>query len=277
MSDIYETVLHRFSLKIKTTQEIKYYENSDKIAVIIDPRYDTLMEDVIRQHMFFLNPHEWNLMVVSHSSHADKIRTDFPNCVFINIDESLIYYKDDKPNMTVTSYNNIMLNHEFWKIVPAENILIFQKDCFMYKMFDENFLEYDYVGARAPLCVLENDETMYLMNGGLSLRKRAAMIDCLQNCSFEQIYEKIDMKKIVDVKNLFVKNEDIFFSLACPFLNKKMPPFDEIPFFSIEAEYFIDAACKHGWNRPQHHTREQVLEILSNNLNYQNLLAYLNV
>jgi hypothetical protein len=277
MSEIYESVLHLFSEKIKPTQEILYYENSDKVAVIIDPRYDALMEAVIRQHMFFLNRHGWNLLVISHASHADQIRADFPNCIFMTIDESLIYYRDGKPNITLTSYNNIMLNLDFWKIVPSENILIFQKDCFMYKMFDEKFLEYDYVGARAPLCVLENDKTMYLMNGGLSFRKKTAMIDCLQHCSFEQIYEKIDMKKIIDTKYLFNKSEDIFFSLACPFLHKNMPPFDEIPFFSIEGEYCIDAACKHGWNQSHQHTREQVLEILSINQNYKDLLARLNV
>ena len=271
MSEIYENVLHRFSEKIKPTQEIQIYENTDKVAVIIDPRYDYLMEAVIRQHMFFLNPHGWNLMVISHASHADKIRADFPNCIFMSIDESIIYYRDDKPNITLNSYNKIMLNVDFWKMIQFENILIFQKDCFMYKMFDEKFLEYDYVGARAPLCVLENNQEMYLMNGGLSFRKRTAMIFCLQNCSFEKIYEKMDMKNIYNIKHLFVKSEDIFFSLACSFLQKNIPPFEQIPFFSIEGEYFIDAACKHGWNM-QHHTTEQVLEILSANSNYKDFL-----
>jgi hypothetical protein len=274
MSEIYEKVLRRFSEKIKPTQEIHFYENSDKIAVIVDPRYDDLMEAVIRQHMFFLNPRGWNLMVVSHKLHEDKIRDVFPNCVFVAIDESLIYYNDDKPNMTLSSYNNIMLTIDFWKIVPCENILIFQKDCFMYKMFDDKFLEYDYVGARAELCTLENNQEMYLMNGGLSFRKKTAMIDCLQQCSFEQIYEQIDMNKITNNKHLFNKSEDIYFSLACPFLNKNMPIFEEVASFSIEREYNVDAACKHAWNR-QYHTEEQVLEILSANPNYKDLLENL--
>jgi hypothetical protein len=276
MSEIYEKVLHRFSEKIKPIQDIQKYKNSDKVAVIIDPRYDTLMEAVIRQYMFFLNPKGWNLIIISHASHADKIRANFPNCIFMNIDESLIYYRDGNPNMTINSYNNIMLNVDFWNTIHCENILIFQKDCFMYKMFDEKILEYDYVGARAPLCVLENNQEIYLMNGGLSFRKRTAMIDCLQNCSFEKIYEKIDMKQIIDVKHLYIKSEDIFFSLACSFLQKNIPPFEQIPFFSIEGEYFIDAACKHGWNS-QHHTVEQVLEILSANPNYKDLLENLSV
>ena len=274
MSEIYEKVLRRFSEKIKSTQEIKLYENSDKIAVIVDPRYDDLMEVVIRQHMFFLNPCGWNLMVVSHKSYEDKICAVFPNCMFVGIDESLIFYKDGNPNMTLNSYNNIMLNIDFWKILPYENILIFQKDCFMYKMFDEKFLDCDYVGSRSPLCTLENNQEMYLMNGGLSFRKKTAMIDCLQHCSFEQIYEKIDMKKITNIKHLFNKSEDIYFSLVCPFLEKKMPPFDEIPFFSIEREYNIDAAGHHGWNK-SYHTEEQVLEILSANPNYKDLLENL--
>ena len=91
MLNIYETVLHRFSEKIKPTQEIRFYEDSDKVAIIVDPRYDALMEAAIRQHMFFLNPDGWNLMVVSHASYAEKIRADFPNCIFAEINQSLGY------------------------------------------------------------------------------------------------------------------------------------------------------------------------------------------
>ena len=273
MSEIYENVLHRFSEKIKPTQEIKFYEDSDKVAIIMDPRYDALMEASIRQHMFFLNPRGWNLMVVSHSSYADKIRADFPNCIFAEIEESLIYYKDNEPNITIDGYNRTFLSPHFWLAIPSEHICVFQKDCFMYKMFDSKFLEYDFVGARSVLFVSENDYQYLVINGGFSLRKKTAMLDCLRHSSFNQIYNDLyntiesQKIKITNIDKLGKKNEDIFFSFAC----KNVPDKHIQPEFSVEAEYYADTACHHGWNK-SYHTAGQVLEILSANPNYNDLL-----
>jgi hypothetical protein len=278
MSEIYKTILHRFSEKIKPTQDIKFYEDSNKVAIIVDPRYDDLMEAAIRQHMFFLNPYGWNLMVVSHASYADKIRADFPNCIFSEIDESLIYYKDYKPNITIDSYNRTFLSPQFWLAIPAENIFVFQKDCFMYKMFDAKFLEYDFVGARSVLFEYENHIQYLVINGGFSLRKKTAMIKCLKTVSFNQLYNDLYKTivsqeiKITNRDKLGKKNEDIFFSLAC----KNIPQHQIQPEFSVEAEYCAETAGHHGWNK-SYHTVEQVLDILSANPNYKDLLENLSV
>ena len=58
------------------------YPESNKTAVILDPRYDQLMEAVIRNFMFFMNPVGWNLCIISHSGYESKIKKDFPNCRF---------------------------------------------------------------------------------------------------------------------------------------------------------------------------------------------------
>jgi len=280
MSNIYETVLHRFSEKIKPTQEIRFYADSDKVAIIVDPRYDALMEAVIRQHMFFLNPDGWNLMVVSHASYAEKIRADFPNCIFAEINESLVYYKDGKPNITIDGYNRTFLSPHFWSAIPAENIFVFQKDCFMYRMFDTHFLEYDYVGARSVLFVSENDSQHFIINGGFSLRKKIAMLDCLEYESFNHLYDIVlnsintQQIKITNPHKLGKKNEDIFFSIACESLNKKLPKYNTLLVFSVEAEFELTAAGHHGWNK-LYHTQEQILSILSNNPNYADLLQNL--
>jgi hypothetical protein len=276
MSEIYKSVLHRFSEKIKPTQKIRFYEGSNKVAVIVDPRYDALMEAVIRQHMFFLNPCGWNLMVVSHKFHKDQIRADFPNCIFAEIDESLVYYKDDKPNITIDGYNRIFLSPHFWLALPAENIFVFQTDCFMYKMFDDKFLEYDFVGARSVLFVAENNNQYVIINGGFSLRKKTAMLESLKRYSFTQLYKELFQTIIIQKMNITnphktgKKNEDIFFSLACG----NLPEHHIQPEFAVEAEYNFDAAGHHGWNK-SYHTEKQVLEILSANPNYKDLLENL--
>ena len=273
MSEIYKNVLHRFSEKIKPTQEIKFYEGSDKVAVIVDPRYDALMEAVIRQHMFFLNPRGWNLMVVSHNFHKDQIRADFPNCIFAEIDEALVYYKNGKPNITIDGYNRIFLSPHFWLTLPAENIFVFQTDCFMYKMFDDKFLEYDFAGALSVFFVSENNNQHVISNGGFSLRKKTAMLESLKRFSFTQLYKDLyqsiseQKMNIINPHNLGKKNEDVFFSLAC----KNTLEHSIQSEFAVEAEYNFDAAGHHGWNK-SYHTVKQVLEILSANPNYKDLL-----
>lgn len=273
MSDIYEKVLYKFCDKIKPTQQIEYYSNSDKLAIIIDPRYDDLMKAIIRQHMYFLQSSGWNLLIVSHIMYESEVKADFPNCIFGQIDEKLIYYKNGYPNITIDGYNSIMLNPSFWTSLPAENIFIFQKDCFMYKMFHDTFMEYDFVGARSVLCVMKDGEQILITNGGLSLRKKTAMLDCLEKTSFEEIHSLIRNKQneILIEKNTYLKNEDIFFSFACELLNKNIPPINILPNFSVEAEYNIYATGHHGWNK-EYHTREQALEILSANPEYKDLI-----
>ena len=274
MKEIYETVLHRFCEKIKPTQQIKYHENSDKTAVIIDPRYNDLMEDVIRQHMYFLNACGWNLLIISHPKYEERIKNDFPNCLLYFIDEKMITYKEDIPNITIDGYNSILLNLDFWTNLPTETILIFQTDCFMYKMFDDTFLEYDFLGASNVICLLENN-TQYLgINGGLSLRKKTAMIDCILKLDFQNIYKIIEKQNIVIEKehNLYKQNEDIFFSLACEFLGKKLIPYNDRKMFSIEAEYNIDTCFHHGWNK-SYHTQNMTMEILASTSEYKDFLS----
>ena len=274
MKEIYEFVLRRFCEKIKPTQQIKYHENSDKTAVIIDPRYDDLMEDVIRQHMYFLNECGWNLLIISHPKYEERIKKDFPNCLLYFIDENMITYKEDIPNITIDGYNSILLNLDFWTNLPTETILIFQTDCFMYKMFDDRFLEYDFLGASNVICFLENNTQYTGINGGLSLRKKTAMIDCILKLAFEKIYKIIERQNIVieKVHNLYKQNEDVFFSLACEFLGKKLILYNDRKMFSIEAEYNIDACFHHGWNK-SYHTQNMTMEILASNPEYKEFLS----
>ena len=133
-----------------TKQNIRYHKNSDKLSVIIDPRFDVIMEAVIRNFMHFMNPYGWNLLIMSHSKYESQIREKFPNCHFNPINEDMIYYNENDnnnvPNITIENYNNIMLDKSFWKSLPepAQHVCIFQKDCIMFKMFQDYFyLNYD--------------------------------------------------------------------------------------------------------------------------------------
>jgi hypothetical protein len=231
---IYETVFlnlyndHEF----KKSQHIAYYPNSAKTAVIVDSRFNPLMESVIRNFMHFLSPHEWNLCIVSYSNYETQIKSIFPNCIFKEMDEKYIYFKDNIPNITISSYNKMFLDANFWKELPGEHFLFFQTDCIMYKMFDDSFLDYDYCGAN-----YYNEQSVFYggLNGGCSLRKKKAMIDCIENTihmytsgskgksphdTFDMMHAaiqtlveyKIDVLSLMTKHNRLIKHDDQIYS-----------------------------------------------------------------
>jgi hypothetical protein len=249
--------------KIKSTP-IHYYPNSNKTAVIVDPRFNPLMEAVIRNFMYFMNPKEWNLCIVSYSGYRKLIKSIFPNCIFRAIDEKYIYMKDNIPNININSYNEIFLNTDFWKSLPGEHLFIFQTDCIMFKMFPEYYLLYDFCGANF---YNENTPIYKGINGGCSLRKKNVMIECIEKINWNvdipeyksrilHIYKKYNKIDLCFKQIFFLHstgcNEDVFFSHACEILMKCVPDVIQRSFFAIEVDQNNDTCIYHGWNKNYH-------------------------
>jgi hypothetical protein len=117
----------------------------------------------------------------------------------------------------------------------------------MFKPITDAWLTYDYVGANyyhpqntAPL--------IGGIQGGYSLRKRDAMIDCITNAHITDIqkYRVCYGKHPNAYHNGMLFVEDVFFTHACEMLKKKVPPQEMRSKFSIEAEFDIDAIAHHG-------------------------------
>lgn len=205
--------------------DIVWHPNSEKVAVIMDPRYDDLMTGVIRNFMRHLNPHGWNLVVITNNIH----QIDIPGVMVVPISEKRIYYDEaGEPNITIDTYNGILMSREFWEFIPGEHILIFQKDCYMYKMFDESiYLNYAFCGANCVWFTEDNTKQGIAINGGCSLRKKSEMLDCLEKISWETIINMFSPKTY---------NEDIFFTFACYLLRKSIPEIDDRCKFAVEHE-----------------------------------------
>ena len=236
--------------------KIEYYENSNKLAIIIDPRFDEVMEAVIRNFLFFMNPHGWNLMILSYSKYKDIIKEKFPNCIFRSIKDDVIEFDEiNIPNISIDTYNKILLSKTFWSSLPANNIVIFQKDCIMYKMFD-NFFEnmYHFSGANY---YRPEDSSFYFggINGGFSIRNRNAMIECIEKITWEKIEEyRKYMFKTHDIKEKDIqnKNEDVFFTHACEMLLKSVPDKFNRSLLAIEVDLNIQTCVFHGWQWSYH-------------------------
>jgi hypothetical protein len=253
-----------------------------KMAIIIDTRFDKLMENVINNFMFFLKPRGWGLTVISHPKYENEIRTKFPYCIFGIIEDELTYMDENQiPNITIQTYNKILMSPFFWNNLHGEHLLFFQKDCIMYNMFDDIFMNYDFAGANT---YFPHIQTFFngMINGGFSLRKKSAMLECSQQITCETINNYIrNMKIMLPSQNMIKQssfsntnlqlydnytidniNEDIFFTFACEILQKKMPDvfirnrlsieFVEYMYYDIFPETNNLPAVYHGWNKNYH-------------------------
>ena len=73
----------------------------------------------------------------------------------------------------IDTYNRVLTSRAFWETYPEEHILIIQPDTVCLSPLDERFLRYGMIGA--PCGSLDK----FTMNGGLSLRQRSVMLECL--------------------------------------------------------------------------------------------------
>jgi hypothetical protein len=220
-----------------------------KVAVIIEPRFDDITEHVIYNFMHFLNPLGWNLLIISYYGYRQKIEQKCPYAFVLDIGNKHIFLDENGvPNITIYSYNTIMMDPELWEKVPGETVIIFQRDCIMFRYFSEHFLLYDYAGSN----YLSNLAPLFGgINGGFSIRKRATMLECLRKITWEEIDEYRNTRKHSDCAEipLVNKHEDVFFTHACEILCKTVPDVYSRTFLCIENDFNPQASVHHGWNK----------------------------
>ena len=250
--------------KLTNYSEVSPLFCEDKLAVIIDTRFDELMENVINNFMFFMKPRGWNLMVISHLKYELQIKEKYPFCIFGKIEEDLIFYDENQiPNISIQTYNRILLSPYFWNSLQGEHIAIFQKDCIMYNMFDEIFLNYDFAGANTYLPQIQ---TFFngMINGGFSLRKKSTMLECLEKINCQIINNYIStMKHVFNLPSLDTENKEQLkevlnenkfcenevdakepFSVDCKEESKNKNIFDKYNLENINEDIFFSFACE---------------------------------
>lgn len=74
--------------------------------------------------------------------------------------------------MSSREYSHLLLSERMWTVIREEHVLVFQADCVLVRGTPAKMLEYDFVGA---VCGRMHPQH-FVMNGGLSLRRRSAML-----------------------------------------------------------------------------------------------------
>jgi hypothetical protein len=247
-SDLCKNALLR---KYATDNHQKFVRHAatNKIALIVEPRFDLICEAVIQNFMHFLNPLGWNLCIISYSGFHQRIVEKYEGAhVFDIADKHIVLNELGEPNINIDSYNTIMMDIELWRRLPAEHVLVFQRDCIMFNAFPPHYLEYHFAGAN----YYADSAPLYGgINGGFSLRKRETMVECLEKITWREIEEYRSNRKYgaFPFNHLNKKNEDVFFTHACEILCKMVPDIFNRTFLAVETDFNPAVSVYHGWDK----------------------------
>lgn len=249
MSSIVFTEFLNFQCDKLKKENIPFINNSknNKAAIIIEPRKHDFLEHVLRNVATNLNS-SWNIYVITYYP-------EWVQNLLKNWNIGLI--KLNVNNITTEQYSNMLLSTSFWNLFKEESILIFQSDCIFFKKGFEHFLEYDYIGPNyynpIHMTPLNNG-----IQGGVSLRNRLSMIECIEKVSYDSMNNYRIEKGLNIIDNII---EDVFFTHACEILHKNVATKNNNSNFGIEAEFNPDTYCHHGWNK-NYFTASDALKLL---------------
>lgn len=131
-----------------------------------------------------------------------------------------VYWLNNEPINTMHDYNKLLTSKRLWRNL-AENVLIFQHDSELYRPGIEEFIGYDYIGAHIKWMP-------GYFNGGLSLRKREAMLN---------VIDKVEWRG---------QNEDLYFVEGLRQLGGKLPDAETAHKFSVETEFNLGSCGGHA-------------------------------
>lgn len=198
----------------------------DKVAVIVEPRVTQVLPDLLTWMIHLLSPYGWTFVVYCGTLNEHLLK-----------DFDVEVRQLGRENLRTDDYNALFLSPHFWAHMPFENILIFQTDAVLIDGNLDEFLKYDYVGAPwnknqhwrqdGPMTLFNltgkgvsriNPAAHLTGNGGLSLRRKSAMLRAIHNAKYR------------------LTNEDYFFSVSSRHLMNVSPP--EIAMrFSVETVF----------------------------------------
>ena len=185
------------------TSDIHVPIESDSAVVIPEDRILPHLEYHIRNAMLLTPDH--TIKVVCTTPKLSSMK-DFCSKIHKNI--HVLDSGIDK--FTQNTYNDMLLNQDFWSCFKEEYILIYQQDAIMFRSGVDAFKKYDYVGAPWPSD--NNDNKLGVGNGGFSLRRKSKMIECLQTVKPHELNLGKNTEIYMDDRGLLNPPEDVYYS-----------------------------------------------------------------
>jgi len=138
--------------------------SNERVFVLVETRCAFWLPFVIRNFINVLGA-SWNVHLFLARDVAVSLKEEFGHCTF---DVTVIQDK-----LTVPEYSALLEQSPFWSTIREEHVLIGQLDTVLLRPIPEDFFKYAYVGA--PCGDISGDQ--FILNGGLSLRRRSVMLD----------------------------------------------------------------------------------------------------
>lgn len=192
--------------------------SADNRIVIVERRIHPNLEFILYNAAYFARG--WAITVVCSDINIDYLR----GLLQLNHAVHLVpmFEGNPEPSIGKNEYNMLLQSKEFYEALPSEGLLLMEMDTYLRKPIDPKILTYDYVS-----CPYGWDESM--SGGGLSFRKRSAMLDICES------YDQLELA------------QDIFACKGMKALGFTMPTFEEgIEYFS-ESTLYEDPVGIHQW------------------------------
>jgi uncharacterized protein DUF5672 len=200
------------------------FPENTRAAVLVETRPHFLTPKVIKNVMYFLGP-RWNLHVICSNHSADYLRGALPGW-----DVRFIKMPGLGVRLSWDDYAAMKMSPGFWGLFREDKVLVFETDSLLSGPNVDDFIDYDFVGAPCG----RFDEG-YIANGGLSIRTRQVMLDCLSHFTPEPGIA-----------------EDVFFTNAVRALGAAMPDYETATRFSVESIYTAHPVGVHGTDKFYH-------------------------
>ena len=165
----------------------KNNDTNTKVAVIVETRRAYFLPHVIKNILDKLGE-GWNLHIFVNERVLRYLRTELPDC-----DYRITFLRTEK--LSINDYSFLLRSKDFWNCIKEETILIFQTDTYLFCEIPDCYLEYDFIGAPCGEIKNIND---FVINGGLSIRSKKAMLECALN-------ENVNLA-IVDPEDVYFSN-----------------------------------------------------------------------
>ena len=252
MTELFEAYLRTFA--DAADAEAASPRVADGAAVIVEPRRHPALRAVVANHRAML-PASWPIRLWTSEANLAWAFTELRG---ISGPLEIRALAGGVADLTQLSYSELLTDPAFWESQKEPWILIFQADCVMFRPLAgaelARWQRYDYVGANYFNAAEVAPGGFGGVQGGFSLRRREAMLDCLARVRWDDVdawRRSFGAPPIAESRRF----EDIYYTHACAIVGAAMPAPSERGEFSVEAEAPKAAPeptpiAHHGWNRP---------------------------
>ena len=192
-------------------------KDSNESIVIVERRIHPNLAFLLRNMFYYAR--DWSITIICSDNNYNYIKTICTNNKD-NVNILALFNGNPSREVAINEYNSLLKDYTFYEKLIYEHLFFVQTDTYLRKPIDESMFNYDYVAAPWSW-----DETS--AGGGMSYRKRSAMIDICKN--FKGDYNM----------------EDGFINNGIKVLGYKMPEFMDGIQYVVESCYYDDPMGVH--------------------------------